>query len=225
MVLQHAHSFSTASSPRLDVARIAAGAGAIALNVAVLLLLLIPAGLPDLAVPSDRGMVVVPIIDRVVPPKPPVPVPVVQPVPPVAPATPAPVHRDIVQPVIEQVVVDHGTLQAEEVAVPATDAGTGDIAPPAGPVAGVRLEYADAPSPPYPRDALRAGLQGTVMLQVLVDIDGRPLRVDVEHSSGHRVLDNAARRYVLQHWTFRPAMSNGQPVQAVGLVPIAYSLD
>src|SRR3546814_5135994 len=79
MVLQHAHSFSAASSPRLDVARIAAGAGAIALNVAVLLLLLIPAGLPDLAAPSDRGMVVVPIVDRIIPPKPPVPVPVVKP--------------------------------------------------------------------------------------------------------------------------------------------------
>src|SRR3546814_11757122 len=72
------------------------------------------------------------------------------------------------------------------------------IAPPAGPVAGVRLQYADAPSPPYPRAALRAGLQGTVMLQVLVDVDGRPLQVNVEHSSGYRVLDNAARRYVLQ---------------------------
>src|SRR3546814_839454 len=89
--------------------RIAAGAGAIALNVAVLLLLLIPAGLPDLAAPSDRGMVVVPIVDRIIPPKPPVPVPVVKPVPPVAPATPAPVRPDIVQPVVEQVVVDQGT--------------------------------------------------------------------------------------------------------------------
>src|SRR3546814_12096634 len=77
----------------------------------------------------------------------------------------------------------------------------------------------------YPRAALRAGLQGTVMLQVLVDVDGRPLQVDVEHSSGYRVLDNAARRYVLQHWTFRPAMRDGRPVQTVGLVPIAYSLD
>src|SRR3546814_5675938 len=114
----------------LDVARIAAGAGAIALNVAVLLLLLIPAGLPDLAAPSDRGMVVVPIVDRIIPPKPPVPVPVVKPVTPVAPATPAPVRPDIVQPVVEQVVVDQGTLQAEETVVPATDAGTGDIAPP-----------------------------------------------------------------------------------------------
>src|SRR3546814_951453 len=109
MVLQRAHSLSAVSSPRLDCARIAAGAGAIALNVAVLLLLLIPAGLPDLAGPSDRGMVVVPIVDRIIPPKPPVPVPVVKPVTPVAPATPAPVRPDIVQPVVEQVVVDQGT--------------------------------------------------------------------------------------------------------------------
>src|SRR3546814_16490860 len=120
-------------------------------------------------------------------------------------------------PVVEQVVVDQGTLQAEETVVPATDAGTGDIAPPAGPVAGVRLQYADAPSPPYPRAALRAGLQGTVMLQVLVDVDGRPLQVDVEHSRGYRVLDNAPRRYVLQHWTLdRQSAVSGKRVAGRG---------
>src|SRR3546814_11824612 len=89
----------------------------------------------------------------------------------------------------------------------------------------MRLQYADAPSPPYPRAALRAGLQGPVMLLVLVDVDGRPLQVDVEHSSGHRVLDIAARRYVLQNLTFRAAQRGGRPVQAVRRVPIAYRLD
>jgi protein TonB len=224
MVLQHAHSFPGASFPRLDVARIAAGAGAIALNVAALMLLLVPAGMPALAPPSDRGIVVVPIIDRIVPPTPPVPVPVTKPVTPVAPAIPTPVHRDV-RPVIDQVVVDQGTLPAVDVVVPSSDTAVNDIAPPSGPVTGMRLEYAKAPSPPYPRDALIAGLQGTVLLQVLVDVDGRPLQVDVERSSGHRVLDDAARRYVLRHWTFRPATKDGRPVQAVGLVPIAYSLD
>lgn len=224
MVLQHAHVFPGASVPRLDVARIAAGAGAIALNVCVFLVLLVPAGLPDLAPPADGPMVVVPIFERIVPPLPPVPVPVTQPVTPVAPALPTPVHRDV-RPVIDQVVIDLGTLPADDVAAQPTDTAAADIAPPSGPVAGMRLEYAKAPSPPYPRDALVAGLQGTVLLQVLVDVDGRPLRVDVERSSGHRALDAAARRYVLQHWTFRPAMRNGQAVQAVGLVPIEYSLD
>jgi protein TonB len=151
-------------------------------------------------------------------------VPITRPVTPVAPTTPVPVHRDV-PPAIDQIVVDLGTLPADDVAMPPADAAVSDISPPAGPVAGVRLEYAKAPPPPYPRDALRAGLQGTVMLQVLVDVDGHPLEVEVRQSSGHRTLDAAARRHVLLHWTFRPAMVNGRPVQAVGIVPIAYSLD
>jgi protein TonB len=88
----------------------------------------------------------------------------------------------------------------------------------------VTLEYADAPAPAYPRDALRDGVEGVVMLQVLVDVDGRPLSVDVQRSSGDRRLDNAARKQVLQHWRFRAAMKDGRAVQAVGLVPIAFNL-
>lgn len=225
MVLQHAHPFAEMSFPRLDRARIAAGAGAIALNVAAFLLLLVPAGLPSLAPPEPRGIAVVPIIDVVVPPpRPPQPVevPVVrQPTP----AARVPVVREVVPPVVEQVVVEDGTLPAEHAVVPPVESGAGDIAPPAGPVAAMRLEYARAPSPPYPRDALRAGLQGTVLLQVLVDVDGRPLQVRIERSSGHRSLDEAARRFVLGHWTFRPATHDGRPVQAIGLVPVAYRLD
>jgi periplasmic protein TonB len=71
---------------------------------------------------------------------------------------------------------------------------------------------------------LREGVQGTVLLQVLVDVDGRPLQVDVQRSSGDRRLDVAARRQVLDHWRFRPAMKNGHAVQAIGLVPVAFSL-
>lgn len=223
MVLQHAHSFHGDSVPRLDVARIAAGAGALALNVAVLLLLLIPAGMPSLVPDSFHGTItVVPITPRVTPPTPPVEkVDVVKPQTPVARAS---VKPDIVQPANDQVVVDLGSLPADEAVVPATETAATDIAPPSGPLPGVRLEYAQAPSPPYPRDALIAGLQGTVFLQVLVDVDGRPLQVDIQKSSGHRKLDEEARRFVLKHWTFRPAMKDGQPVQAIGIVPIAFSL-
>jgi protein TonB len=223
MVLQHAHPFSGVSFPRLDVARIAAGAGAIALNVAVLLLLLVPAGLPDVVAPASRGIIVVPVIERTVPPVPPIPVPVTAPTTPATPTIRTQAPPDVA-PVVDQVVVEDGTLPADEVLVPVTDSSATDIAPPTGPVAGMRLEYAKAPAPPYPRDALRAGLQGTVLLQVLVDVDGRPLRVEVQKGSGHRELDDAARRFVLKHWTFRPATQDGRPVQAIGIVPIAYDL-
>lgn len=230
MVLQHAHSFPRASSDasglRLDPARILAGAGAIALNVVALLLLLIPAGLPSVTAPRvDKGITVVDIVERIKPPAPPPP----RPVEVVSPRTPAapqvPVKPDRARPVSDQVVVDQGTLPADPVVSPAINAGPADIAPTSAPPHGMQLEYAQAPSPPYPREAVMAGMQGTVLLRVLVDVDGRPLRVEVERSSGHRVLDEAARRFVLKRWSFRPAMQGGRAVQAIGLVPIDYRLD
>ena len=61
-------------------------------------------------------------------------------------------------------------------------------------------------------------------LRILVDVDGRPLQVQVERSSGHRSLDREAVRHVQQRWRFEPATRDGRPVQAWGLVPIDFSL-
>src|SRR5690606_12075743 len=94
-----------------------------------------------------------------------------------------------------------------------------------GPARGMQLAYAEASLPPYPPAALRAGHQGTVVLKVLVDVDGRPLKVEVETGSGYRELDDAARRHVLRRWRFQPAMRDGQAAQAIGLVPITFNLD
>ena len=91
-------------------------------------------------------------------------------------------------------------------------------------MAGVRLEYLHAPAPDYPRAVARAGIEGTVLLEVLVGTDGRPLDVTVRESSGNRRLDAAARDQVLQQWRFRPATRNGQPVRAIGLVPVDFRL-
>src|SRR3546814_2905317 len=79
MVLQHAHSFSAASSPRLDVARIAAGAAALAPNAAALLFPFLPAGPPALAPPPHPR-----------PAAPPLPPPTTPPTPPPPPAPPPP---------------------------------------------------------------------------------------------------------------------------------------
>ena len=65
---------------------------------------------------------------------------------------------------------------------------------------------------------------GDVLLRVLVDVDGTPVSVTVESSSGNRNLDKAALQHVLKTWRFKPAMQDGQAVQAYGLVPIAFSL-
>jgi periplasmic protein TonB len=79
-----------------------------------------------------------------------------------------------------------------------------------------------APRPPYPSIALRQRAEGTVVLLVLVDVDGRPLRVEIEEESGHRVLDRSAREHVLQRWRFEPARRDGRPVQAWARIPIDF---
>ena len=88
----------------------------------------------------------------------------------------------------------------------------------------LQLAYLSAPAPAYPRMAKQRGITGTVLLQVLVGIDGRPLEVTVAQSSGNRELDEAARAQVLRRWSFQPASKNGQAVQAIGMVPIEFAL-
>ena len=53
---------------------------------------------------------------------------------------------------------------------------------------------------------------------------GAPLEVVVQKGSGNRSLDRAAREHVLAKWRFKPAMRNGQAVQAYGLVPVVFSM-
>ncbi len=86
-------------------------------------------------------------------------------------------------------------------------------------------KYLKAPAPAYPINELRNGVGGTVLLRVLVGVDGKPLEVNIEKSSGSRALDMAARAQVLNRWKFRPATHEGQPVQAYGLVPIDFSVE
>lgn len=104
----------------------------------------------------------------------------------------------------------------------ATALTTSAIAPAADSEA--TIAYESATPPDYPIQALRAGVQGTVLLKVLVDASGKPVQVAIEHSSGSRALDDAARRHVLAAWRFHPAMRDGHAIQAWALVPVRFDL-
>ena len=67
--------------------------------------------------------------------------------------------------------------------------------------------------PEYPPAALRAQQEGVVALSFLIDVDGRVLESKVERSSGHRILDEAARR-ALGRCKFRPATLGGKAEQS-----------
>lgn len=79
-----------------------------------------------------------------------------------------------------------------------------------------------SPAPVYPSAALRRGESGEALLRVHVDPNGVPYAVDLVRGSGSRLLDRAATDAV-RKWRFRPAMSNGQPVDGTVQVPIAFN--
>lgn len=213
---------------RLDGARITAGAGAIVANVAIVMLMLAPVAIPDLRPQMIRMPDVVWIPRERPSPPPPIKVPV-RPVQ--AKVRPAPVARPApADPLPAQSQAVEGDTQAPppiQTGSRGTLAPTGDgeLGGKGEVLTGTVLEYASAPPPAYPREALREGLTGTVVLDVMVGVDGRPLQAEVVRSSGHRVLDQAARRQVLTRWLFKPAMHSGVPVQAMGRVPVEFRLD
>lgn len=213
-----------ASRPQLDAARIVTLSGTIAVNVLAMGLLMMPMTLPaPLPLPDETPPMV---YDWIKPkPKPPIPVPIVQQQP--TPPTAQPVRQQTVIPQPTAIATPVLTENATEQAIESTIIDTGptvDITPVATGPAPMQLQYRSAPAPTYPRMAKQRGLTGTVLLQVLVGIDGRPLDVTVAQSSGHRELDEAARAQVLKRWSFQPATRDGQAVQAIGMVPIEFAL-
>jgi periplasmic protein TonB len=86
-----------------------------------------------------------------------------------------------------------------------------------------RVEYARRPVRCYPSAALRARLEGSAHLRVLVGEDGRPQQVQVSRSSGHALLDEAAIQCV-RAARFKPYIHNGVPRAALVVVPIDFTL-
>jgi protein TonB len=108
-----------------------------------------------------------------------------------------------------------------------TGEGTGGPGPGAGTGGGLGSggaspAYGVNPEPPYPIAARRMGLQGTVVLRVVVGADGRPLDVSIVQSSGHAILDTSAADTVRSRWRFVPARRDGIPIEDTVQVPIRF---
>ena len=75
--------------------------------------------------------------------------------------------------------------------------------------------------PAYPPEASRNRQTGTVILALRVAPGGQAIAVDVEDSSGHVLLDRAARDAVA-NWRFLPAVKDGKPVESEIRVRIVF---
>lgn len=89
-------------------------------------------------------------------------------------------------------------------------------------VAVTRPKILYRPNLRFPEQAQRAGIGGSLLLEVRVGTDGRPARIRVLRSSGHRILDNEAIS-ALRQWRFEPARNAfGKPVANTIQVPVNF---
>lgn len=87
----------------------------------------------------------------------------------------------------------------------------------------VAASYLKNPPPLYPMKSRMRKQQGTVLLDVRVSADGRPMNVSVRRSSGHTLLDRAALEAV-QQWMFVPARHGSNRIEANVEVPVTFQL-
>jgi protein TonB len=114
---------------------------------------------------------------------------------------------------------ERGTEPAGPVGVgKESEGGGGDEDVPKGPTRGPGV--VGGPAPIYPKDALDEGLEGRVALAVTIGKDGSISSISVKESTGHAVLDQAARRAVEKGWIFEPGLKEGEP--APGKVTVVF---
>jgi TonB family protein len=77
------------------------------------------------------------------------------------------------------------------------------------------------PRPAYPREAKKAGIQGTVRLEVVIAKDGKVQ--DMKLRSGHPILAKAAMKAVSK-WRYQPSLLSGEPVEVVTEADVNFAL-
>jgi len=83
---------------------------------------------------------------------------------------------------------------------------------------------AECPRPVYPLKSRDEGERGVVIFQVEVDATGKPVKIELETSSGFPRLDRAALEAV-RRARFHPATSDGKPVPSVRPMKFIFRLE
>ncbi len=70
--------------------------------------------------------------------------------------------------------------------------------------------YCERPS--YPLASKRMEEEGSVILNIFVGTDGNVFKINIDKSSGHKRLDEAAKNESMR-WRFKPATLDGKPIE------------
>jgi protein TonB len=93
----------------------------------------------------------------------------------------------------------------------------GSRAPPSGVRRELPLDY-----PPVSR---RLGEQGTLRLRLAITAEGAVAEAQIESSSGHPRLDDAALQWVKAHWRYEPALEGAKRVPATAKAVVTFKLN
>ena len=78
------------------------------------------------------------------------------------------------------------------------------------------------PDPEYSTEARQAKYQGTVVVSVIIGVDGKSHEVHVSHSLGMGLDEKAVE--AVRQWRFEPAMKDGKPVAVAVDVEVNFHL-
>jgi protein TonB len=78
--------------------------------------------------------------------------------------------------------------------------------------------------PPYPQSKLLAEQEATLRLRLTIDESGRVVAVDPV-GRADPVFLASARRHLLSHWRYKPAMKDGKPVPSSIVISLRFQLD
>jgi TonB family protein len=126
---------------------------------------------------------------------------------------------------LKQIAPAKQAARDETRANPATGVGnTGPKAPAVQPFKPVERKptLIRQPYPGYPEIAEYAGLEGTVLVKVLVNKHGHPTRAFVIKSD-HEIFNETARKAAMES-RFRPAVMNSNPVKCWVLIPYKFTI-
>ena len=191
-----------------------------------------------LQVPAMRQAVLehAPIFVNLIPSDAPAPPPPAAPPRQMAPPRPAPLIVSKAAPasatsfVIEPPPVQLPPVPAPIVQVEVPPAPPAPLPPPAPaatpakviPASGV--QYLVPPPLEYPRASRRLGETGKALVRVYIDEEGLPRNVQLNLSSGHTRLDDAAVAAV-QKARFKPHTENGRPTAGWAFIPLNFELE
>ncbi|MGE4073725.1 MAG: energy transducer TonB [Lysobacterales bacterium] len=215
------------SRQSIDPKRVAAWSGVLLLHVWVLGIMLLPR---DAAIPIKKAEPLeVPLIDFTPVEPPPLPPPAID-----LPPPPLTIHRIAPPPTVTPTPAAAPATTTVDIVVntpsdePRMAPGPVDVRPTGVSGTGegelVNLRVLVKRQPAYPRRELARGIEGEVVLRVLVNELGAPQTIEVIGGTRNRNFEASAIK-AIKRWKFQPYTVDGKPRAAWARVPVIYSLD